>query len=129
MRIESSDVSSIARYQLSSFLVTYNTYDTTEQTQMLRHRSTTTATGLMLPCRQDVAMMLKQEERPRDKQSTIQWYEFHFTSIQRTSSMNYFAVRKTTQHKLPQLKLGPTIYAIGPPVIRAKIRSISHKSQ
>ena len=32
------------------------------------------------------------------------------------SSATYFAVRKTTQHKLPQLKLGPTIYAIRPPV-------------
>ena len=52
----------------------------------------------------------------RDKQSTIQWYEFHFTSIQRTSSISYFAVRKTTQNKFPQLKLGPTIYVIGPPV-------------
>ena len=83
---------------------------------MLHHCTTTTATGPMLPCRQDVAMMLKQEERHREKQSTIQRYEFHFTSIQRTSSITYFAVRKTTQHKLPQLKLGPTIYAIGPPV-------------
>ena len=62
-------------------------------------------------------MMLKQEERHGEKQSTIQRYEFHFTSIQRTSSITYFAVRKTTQHKLPQLKLGPTIYAIGPPVL------------
>ena len=85
---------------------------------MLRHRSTTTATGPLLPCRQDAAMMLKQEERPRDKQATIQWHELHFTSIQRTSSNSYFAVRKTTQHKLHQLKLGPTIYAIGPPVIQ-----------
>ena len=79
---------------------------------MLRHCTTTTATGPMLPCRQDVAMMLKQEERHREKQSTIKRYEFHFTSIQRTSRFTYFAVRKTTQHKLPQLKLGPTIYAI-----------------
>ena len=71
---------------------------------MLRHCTTTTATGPMLPCRQDVAMMLKQEERHREKQSTIQRYVFHFTSIQRTSSITYFAVRKTTQHKLPQLK-------------------------
>ena len=62
-------------------------------------------------------MMLKQEERLRDKQSTIKRYESHFTSIQRTSSIAYFAVRKTTQHKLPQLKLRPTIYAIGPPVV------------
>ena len=85
---------------------------------MLRHCSTTTATGPMLPCRQDVAMMLKQEERHRDKRSTIQRYEFHSTSIQRTSGVTYFAVRKTTQHKLPQLKLGPTIYAIGTPVVR-----------
>ena len=85
---------------------------------MLRHCSTTTATGPMLPCREDVAMMLKQEERQRDKQSTIQLYEFHFTSIQRTSSVTYFAVKKTTQHKLPQLKLGPTIHTIGPPVAR-----------
>ena len=61
-------------------------------------------------------MMLKQEERHRENRSTIQRYEFHFTSIQRTSRFTYFAVRKTTQHKLPQLKLGPTIYAIGPPV-------------
>ena len=71
---------------------------------MLRHCTTTTATGPMLPCRQDVAMMLKQEERHREKQSTIQRYEFHFTSIQRTNSITYFAVRKRTQHKLPQLK-------------------------
>ena len=78
--------------------------------------STTTATGPMLSCRQDVAMMQKQEERHRDKQSTLQRYEFHFTSIQRTSSVTYFAVRKKTQHKLPQLKLGPTICAIGLPV-------------
>ena len=85
-------------------IVTWNA--TTQQTQaiMLRHCATTTATGPMLPCRQDVAMMLKQEERHREKQSTIQRYEFHFTSIQRTSSITYFAVRKTTQHKLPQLK-------------------------
>ena len=83
---------------------------------MLRHCNTT-ATGPMLPCRQDVAMMLKQEERHRDKQSTIQRYEFHFTSIQRTSSLTYFTVRKTTQHKLSQLKLGPTIYAIEPPAV------------
>ena len=32
-------------------------------------------------------------------------------------SVTYFAVRKTTQHKLPQLKLGPTIYAFGPPLV------------
>ena len=63
-------------------------------------------------------MMLKQEERHREKRSTIQRYEFHFTSIQRTSRFTYFAVRKTTQLKLPQLKLGPTIYAIGPPVVQ-----------
>ena len=62
-------------------------------------------------------MILKQEDRHRGKQSTIQRYEFHYTSIQRTSSVTYFAVRKTTQHELPQLKPGPTIYAIGPPVI------------
>ena len=84
---------------------------------MLRHCSTTTATGPMLRCRQVVAMMQRQEERHRDKKSTLQRYEFHFTSIQRTSSVTYFAVRKTTQHKLPQLKLGPTIYAIGLPVL------------
>ena len=83
---------------------------------MLRHCSTTTATGPILTCRQDVAMVLKQEERHRDKQSTIQRYEFHFTSIQRISSITYFAVRKA-KHKLPQSKLGPTIYAIGPPVV------------
>ena len=83
---------------------------------MLHHCSTTTATGPMLPYRQDAAMVQKQEERHRAKQSTLQRYEFHFTSIQRTSSVIYFAVRKTTQHKLPQLKLGPTIDAIGLPV-------------
>ena len=87
---------------------------------MLRHCSTTTATGPILPCRLDVAMILRQEEKHRDKQPTIQRYEFHFTSIQRTSSVTYFAVRKKTQHKLPQVKLGPTIYAIGPPVDRHK---------
>ena len=84
---------------------------------MLRHCSTTTTTGPMLPCRKDVAMMLKQDERYRDKQAAIQRYEFHFTSIQRTSSFTYFAVREITQHKWPQLKLGPAIYAIGPPVV------------
>ena len=78
----------------------------------------------MLPCRQDVAMILKQEERHRDKQSTIQRYEVHFTSIQRTSSVTYYAVRKTTQHKLPQSKLGPTIYAIRPPVGKSAKRKI-----
>ena len=88
---------------------------------MLRHCSTTTATGSMLPCRQDVAMILKQEERHRYKQSTIQRYEFHFTSIQRTSSVTYFATRKTRKHKLPQVKLGPAIYAIGPPANRPGI--------
>ena len=62
-------------------------------------------------------MILKQEERHRDKQSTFQRYEFHFTSLQGISSVTYFAVSKTTQHKLPQLKQGPTIYAIGPPVL------------
>ena len=61
-------------------------------------------------------MMQKQEERHRDKYSTLQRYELHFTSIQRTSGVTYFAVRKTTQHTLPQLKLGPTIYTIGLPV-------------
>ena len=98
--------------------VSYYNYDTTQQTQavILRHCSTTIATGPMLPCRQDVAMMQEQEERHRDKQSTLQRYEFHFTSVQRTSRVTYFAVRKTTQHELPQLKLGPTIYAIGLPV-------------
>ena len=95
---------------------------------MLRHCTTTTATGPMLPCRQDVAMMLKQEERHREKQSTIQRYEFHFTSIQRTSRFTYFAVRKTTQHKLPQLKLGPTTYAIGPPVAHPASYSSSSSS-
>ena len=84
---------------------------------MLRHCSTTTAIGPMLPCRQVVAMMQRQEERHRDKQSTLQRYEFQFTSIQRTSSFTYFSVRKTTQHKLPQLKLGPTMCAIGLPVV------------
>ena len=58
----------------------------------------------------------RRKTQHRDKQSTLQRYEFHFTLIQRTSSVTYFAVRKTKQHKLPQLKLGPTIYAIGPPV-------------
>ena len=66
-------------------------------------------------------MMLKQEERHREKQSTIQRYEFHFTSIERASRFTYFAVRKTTQLKLPQLKLGPTIYAIGPPVVQLHV--------
>ena len=61
-------------------------------------------------------MVQKQEERHRAKQSTLQRYEFYFTSIQRTSSVTYYAVRKITQHKLPQLKLGPSIYAIGLPV-------------
>ena len=86
---------------------------------MLRHCSTTTATGPMLPCLclQDAAMMQKQEERHRDEQSTLQRYESHFTSIQGTSTVTYFAVRNTTQHKLPQLKLDPTIYAIGLPVV------------
>ena len=84
---------------------------------MLRHRSTSTATGPMLRCRQVVAMMQRQEEKHRAKQSTLQRYEFHFTSIQRTNSVSYFAVRKTTQQKLPQFKLGPTIYAIGLPVV------------
>ena len=46
---------------------------------MLRHCSTTTATGPILPCRQDVAMILKQEEKHRDKHSIIQRYEVHFT--------------------------------------------------
>ena len=92
---------------------------------MLRHCSTTTATGPMLPCRQDVAMTLKQEERHRDKQSTTRQYEFHFTSIQRKSSVTYFAVRKTTQHKLPQLKLGSPIYAIGPPVVYRRKTQVS----
>ena len=65
---------------------------TTQQTQtiMLRHCSTTTATGPMLPCQQDVAMILKQEETHGDAQLTIQRYEFHFTSIQRTISVLYF---------------------------------------
>ena len=40
--------------------------------------------------RQDVAMMQKQEERHRDEQPTLQRYEFHFTSVQRTSSVTYF---------------------------------------
>ena len=103
------------KYNKNSFYA----YDTAQQTQaiMLRYSSTTTATGSMLPCRQDVAIMVKQEERYRDKQSTLQRCEFHFTSIKRTSSVTYFAVRKTTQHKLPQLKIGPTIYAIGLPVL------------
>ena len=57
--------------------------------------------------------------KDRDKQSTIERYEFHFISIQRASNITYFAVRKTTQHKLPQIKLGPTIYEIGPPVTRS----------
>ena len=35
-----------------------------------------------------------------------------------SSSVTYFAVRETAQHKLAQLKLGPTIYAIGTPVVR-----------
>ena len=83
---------------------------------MLRHRSATTSTGPMLPCRRDVAMIQKQEERHGDKQPTLQRYEFQFTLIQRTSSVTNFAARKTAQHKLPHLKLGPTIYAIGLPV-------------
>ena len=83
---------------------------------MLRHCITTTATGPMLPYRQDTAIMQKQEERHRAKQSTLQRYEFHFTSNQRTSSVTCFAVWKTTQNKLPQSKVGPTIYAIGLPV-------------
>ena len=90
---------------------------------MLRHCSTTTAIGPMLPCRQDVAMMQKQEERHRDKQSTLQRYEVHFTAIRRTGSATYFAVRKTTQHKLPLLKLGPTIYATGLPVVHIALFS------
>ena len=65
-------------------------------------------------------MKKKQKERHRDEQSTLPWYEFHFTSIQRTSSVTYFAARKAAQHKLPQLKLGPTIYAIGLPVQNVK---------
>ena len=56
-------------------------------------------------------------ERHRVKQSTLQRYEFHFTSIQRTRSVTYFAVRKTAQQKLPQLKLDPTMYAIGLPLV------------
>ena len=32
-------------------------------------------------------MMLKQEERHRDEQSSLQWYEFHFV-IQRTSRVS-----------------------------------------
>ena len=81
-------------------IIPYYTYDTTKQTQaiMLRHCSTTTATGPMLRCRQVNAMMQRQEERHRDEQSALQRYEFHFTSIQRTSSVTYFAVRKTTQN-------------------------------
>ena len=80
---------------------------------MVRHCSTATATGPMLPCRQDVAIIVRQEERHIDKQSIFQQNEFHFPSIQRTSSVTYFAVRKTTQHELSQLNLGPPIYAIG----------------
>ena len=50
--------------------VSYYTYDATQQIQaiMLRHCSTTTARGPMLPWRQDVAMMLKQEERQINSQ-------------------------------------------------------------
>ena len=48
---------------------------------MLRQGSTTTATGPMLSCWQVVAMMQRQEERNRDKQSTPQRCEFHFTSV------------------------------------------------
>ena len=55
-------------------------------------------------------------------------YEIHFTGIQRTSSITYFAVRKTTLHKLPQLKLGPTIYGIGPPVKGIKVNCLSYHS-
>ena len=43
--------------------------------------------------------------------------EFHVSAVQRTSSVAYFAVRKEAQDKLPQFKPGPTIYAIGLPVI------------
>ena len=107
----------------------YHTYDTMQQTQaiMLHHCNccTATATGPMLPCRQDVAVMQKQELRHRDKQSTLQRYEFHFALIQRTSSFTYFAVSKTTHHKLHQLKLGPTIYVIELLVARIGNRRIS----
>ena len=92
--------------------------DTTQQTQaiMFRHCNTTTATGPMLPCRQDAAMMQQQE-----KHTEINSHDMNFILLQFKEQVVlltfYFAARKTTQHKLPQLKLGPTIYAIGLPVV------------
>ena len=98
----------------------YNTTNTGNNVASLRYNNSN-RTDRMLPtgCCDDAEARRKTQDTEIKpiKQATIQRYEFHFTSIQRTSSVTYFAVRKRTQHKWPQLKLGDNIYAIGPPVV------------
>ena len=66
---------------------------------MLRHRITTTATEPMLPCRQDVAMMLKQEERPREINSQP-FNGMNFILLQFKEQVVFLILQLEKQHRI-----------------------------
>ena len=93
---------------------------------MLRHYNTATATATeypMLSWRQDAVMILDLEEKHR---STIQWYDFQFSSVQRKSTAAFMLRLETAAAEIASVKLpGPhnTRLALLCSALRCKIQT------